>query len=359
MMLPRAACSRVRGPVGARIRARAPLAQHAHHALVQTQAHIDDRRPGVRHGSADIHPTAVIHPTAEVGAFCVVGARARVGPGTRLASHVVLGEDTVVGADCELHSFCVVGGPSQSKRHREPASPVDTRVVLGDGVVVREHVTVNRGSQSETRVGNGTHLLSSSHVGHDCVVGAHCVVSSGALLAGHVVVGDGATLGGASTVLQFVHIGRLCMVGGSSAVDCHVPPFSLVQGNRARLRGANLVGLRRHKIPREEIQHVLRALRFLFGTQSAGTEDWRLSGRPPTTLTDRARITRNLFHGKATLIHEIADFAIDSSERWGAREAALGFPRWASESEGPGGSSGSGNDLYRDIFTVSGSSSLQ
>lgn len=153
----------------------------------------------------------------------------------------------------------------------------DSRLELGAGVIVREFATVNGGSSGGgglTAIGDGCLLLTGCHVGHDCVLASGVVLSNLVQLAGHVHVGAFATIGGAATIRQHVNIGRLAMIGGASAVDRHVPPFTLAVGNRAKLRGLNLVGLRRRKTPRSEIAALRTALDIVFGLRHLRLEDF-------------------------------------------------------------------------------------
>ena len=154
----------------------------------------------------------------------------------------------------------MIGTESQDKKY----TGQPTHTSIGADCTVREFVTINRGTFGATSVGRNVHLLTSAHVGHDCTVGDDVVVSNGTCLAGHVSVGNGVILGGMCGVKQRVRIGSLAMIGGGSFVDNNVVPFGLVVGNRATLRGVNLIGLRRAKAPRREIQFLLSSQRYLY-----------------------------------------------------------------------------------------------
>jgi UDP-N-acetylglucosamine acyltransferase len=226
------------------------------------------RDPVATHASVLIHPLAVVHPDArlargvEIGPFCLVGAKARIGEGTKLLANVIVNSHTVIGRFNEIHPFAVIGGPSQDKKYRGEASYVR----VGDRNVIREYVTINRGTgeESETVVGDDNHLLASVHIAHNCRIGNRVVMSNVAQLAGHVTVGDGANIGGMVGVHQFVRIGRLTMVGGMSKVVKDIPPFMLVEGNPTAVYGLNTVGLKRNNISPEVMAELKEAHRILY-----------------------------------------------------------------------------------------------
>jgi UDP-N-acetylglucosamine acyltransferase len=217
----------------------------------------------------NIHPTAVIHEGAQVsksaivGPFCVVGEGVKIGRNCHIKSYVNIQGDTVISDGCMFFPFSSVGEIPQDKKY----DGEHTSLYVGENTVVRESVTINTGTEQGgglTRVGAGCLIMASTHVGHDCIIGDNVIVSNGSALAGHVRVDDHVIIGGLCGIRQHVHIGTRAMVGGGAVVDRHVLPYSLVTGNRAQLRGVNLVGLRRAGIPRETIQALLRTFRFLF-----------------------------------------------------------------------------------------------
>jgi len=213
-----------------------------------------------------IHRTAIVDGSAEVaddveiGAYAVVGAGVRLGPGTRLMSHVVLEGPLVLGRANVVHPFAVLGGAPQDKKHRDGTPGLE----VGDDNVFREHVTVHRGTAAPTRIGSSNLFMASSHVAHDVVIGDGCVLANAVQLAGHVVVGDLATFGGLSGVAQFVRIGEGAFVAAGSMVERNVPPFVIVQGDRARVRAINRVGLERRGASRETIAELERLFRALY-----------------------------------------------------------------------------------------------
>lgn len=220
------------------------------------------------HASVSIHPLAVVHPDArlgrgvEVGPFCLIGEKTRIGDGTKLFSNVIINGHTVVGRDNEIHPFAVIGGTSQDKKYRGEISYVR----IGDRNVIREYVTINRGTgaETETVIGDDNHLLTGVHIAHNCRIGNRVVMSNLASLAGHVLVGDNANIGGMVGVHQFVRIGRMAMIGGMSRVVKDIPPFMLVEGNPTSIYGLNTVGLKRVNMVAETVAELKEAYRILY-----------------------------------------------------------------------------------------------
>jgi UDP-N-acetylglucosamine acyltransferase len=213
------------------------------------------------HATAIIDARAEIADDVEIGPYAVVGAGVRIGARCRIAAHAVVMGPLAMGERNEVHPFAALGGPPQDKK----AGGGATRVDIGDDNVFREHVTVHRGTRdSATRVGSGTLFMVGAHVAHDVTIGSHCVIANGVQLAGHVVVEDYATFGGLAGVAQFVRIGESAFVAAGAMVERRVPPFCIVQGDRARVRAVNRVGLERRGVPRESIAEVERVFRAVF-----------------------------------------------------------------------------------------------
>ncbi|KDO34332.1 hypothetical protein SPRG_01467 [Saprolegnia parasitica CBS 223.65] len=217
---------------------------------------------------ATIHATAVVHPHArlgagvEIGPFCVIGPDVELLEHVVVKAHVVIDGRTRIGAHTVIHPFASIGGTPQDKKHVRGLSSLE----IGHSCIIREHVTINTGTNDgTTRVGDGCWILASSHIGHDSCVGNGVVLSNAVCLAGHVRIDDFAIVGGQVGIKQFVHIGSLAMIGGQSAVDGDVLPFGLAFGNRAKLTGINLVGLRRRNVPRLEIKRLLQTFRYMYG----------------------------------------------------------------------------------------------
>jgi UDP-N-acetylglucosamine acyltransferase len=215
-----------------------------------------------------LHPSAVVDPRAElagdvtVGPYAVVEAGAVLMDGCVLHAHAMVRGMTSLGRGCVVHPFAVVGGEPQAKRHTGGAG---TRVEAGEGNVFREHVTVHGGTEGRTtRIGDNNLFMVGTHVAHDVVLGSGCVFANGTQLAGHATVADGVTFGGLSGVTQFVRVGEGAFVAAMTACERDVPPFVVVQGNRARVRGVNVVGLRRRGVPEESLRALSRAVRKLW-----------------------------------------------------------------------------------------------
>lgn len=220
-------------------------------------------------GPPQVHPTAVVEPGCElgdgvrVGPYCCLSAESKVGDGTILANGVTLLGRVRIGRDNILHTGCVIGGEPQDISYR--GAP--TEVVIGDGNVIREGVTINRGSEKEegrTVLGSHNFLMAACHVAHDCQVQDHVTIANGTLLGGHVRVDSHASLSGAVAVHHFVRVGGWSFVAGISRVLQDVPPFMLAEGMPARPRCANLVALRRGGFAQFEIDAIVEAHRLLF-----------------------------------------------------------------------------------------------
>ncbi len=218
------------------------------------------------HERVRVHPSAVVDPRAvlgdgvSVGPYAIVEAGVTLGARCVLHAHAVVRGPAVLGEGCEVHPFAVVGGPPQSKKHTGGPSPV----ACGARNVFREHTTVHGGTEGRTTtLGDDNLLMVGAHVAHDVVLGSSCVLSNGVQLAGHVVVEDHVTFGGLSGVAQFVRVGEGAFVAAMSAVERDVPPFVVVQGNRAEVRGVNKVGLQRRGVPDASVHALAHAVRAL------------------------------------------------------------------------------------------------
>ena len=217
-----------------------------------------------------IHSTAIVHPKAsladdvEVGPFCLIGEHVTVGKGTRLLSHVTVDGWTEIGERNEVHPFASIGGPPQHLGYKgEP-----TKVIIGHDNILREYVTVNRGTVpggGVTTIGHHNFLMAYVHVAHDCYLGNHLIMANAATLAGHITIGDHAIIGGLVGIHQYVRVGTYVMIGGCSAVGRDVPPFMRAAGGyRAQLYGVNSIGLKRQGFSNERIAVLKRAYEMLF-----------------------------------------------------------------------------------------------
>ncbi len=217
----------------------------------------------------NIHPTAIIHPGAsiaddvEIGAYSVIGEHVSIGKGTRIASHVLVEGWTTIGERNQILSFSSIGTPPQDIGYRNE----ETSLIIGDDNVIRECATIHRATTKEdrkTEIGSGNFLMAYSHVAHDCKLGNNIIMANSVALGGHIAIGDCAILGGIVAVHQFVRIGAYSIIGGQSAVSQDIPPYVSAAGNRARLYGLNLVGLKRRGFGDETINTLKRAYKIIF-----------------------------------------------------------------------------------------------
>ena len=222
--------------------------------------------------------TNTIHKTAIVGEQVKLGKNVNIGPYAVIDGQVTLGDDVTIGAHCvieghttigngcQLFTGAVIGSPPQDRKHQKK-----DKVFLNIGAnnVFREYVTVNPGTiegGGETRIGDNNLFMACCHVAHDCNIGDDCVLANYVGLSGHVTIEDRAVIGGLSGVHQYARVGYLSMIGGCSKVNQDVPPFSLVDGNPATLRGLNIVGLKRADIPSANQRALHRAFKILFNS---------------------------------------------------------------------------------------------
>lgn len=226
---------------------------------------------------AQIHATAIVDRKAEidgdveVGPYCIVGRGVRIGRGSRLKSHVVVEGRTTLGQGNTIFPFASVGSMPQDLKYRgEPSE-----LIIGDGNTIREYVSLNPGTTGGgmvTRIGNDNLLMMYCHIAHDCILGNRNVIANGATLGGHVVIQDQVIVGGLVGIHQFVKIGSGAILGAGSMVSKDVPPFCNATGDRARLRGLNLEGLRRRGFDRPKIDTLKKAYRIIFQSKKKTSE---------------------------------------------------------------------------------------
>lgn len=226
---------------------------------------------------AFIHPTAIVESGAQladsvkIGPYCVVGGDVTLDEGVELVSHVVVAGHTRIGARSRVFPFASIGHQPQDLKYKGER----TSLVIGAQNIIREHVTMNPGTVGGgglTQVGDNGLFMASVHIAHDCKVGNNVVMANNATLGGHVDVRDFAFLGGLSAVHQFVRIGPHAMIGGMTGVEADVIPFGLVMGDRARLSGLNIVGLKRRGFSRDDIHNLRTAYRLLFAQEGTMAE---------------------------------------------------------------------------------------
>jgi UDP-N-acetylglucosamine acyltransferase len=254
---------------------------------------------------AKIHPSSVVEDGAIVGddviigPFCHVGPNVVLGDGVELKSHVAVAGLTEIGAGSRIYPFASVGhAPQDLKYHGE-----QSRLVIGRNVTIREQATLNPGTEGGgmlTSIGDNCLIMACAHVGHDCRVGSNVILVNNATLGGHVTVGDHAILGGVSAVHQWVRIGAHAMLGGLSGLENDLIPFGSALGDRARLGGLNLVGLKRRGFDREVIHKLRAAYRMLFSDEG--------------TLLERVEDVAQLF-GDEPAVMEIVEFIRAGGDR--------------------------------------------
>ena len=219
-------------------------------------------------GETEVHPSAVVEPGAQlgqgcqVGPFCHVGSDAKLGDGVILKSHVVISGDTEVGEDSTLFPFACIGEIPQDLKFRGEK----TRLVIGARNRIREHVTMNTGTEGGggiTRVGDDGLFMAGCHVAHDVQVGNRVIIVNNAALAGHCLIEDDVIIGGLSGVHQWVRIGQGAIIGAVTMVTNDVIPHGLVQAPRGELDGLNLVGLKRRGVARSDITALRAAFQML------------------------------------------------------------------------------------------------
>ena len=218
---------------------------------------------------AEIHATAVVDPAAQIasdvsiGPYCVVGPEVELDEGVMLRQHAVVEGRTRLGPGVQVYAFAAVGSPPQDLKYKGERSVLE----VGAQTIIREHCTLNPGTEGGggvTRVGANCLLMVGTHVAHDCQLGDGVVMANNATLGGHVTVGASAFLGGLCAIHQFARVGQGAMVGGMSGVEGDVIPYGMVMGNRARLTGINVVGLKRRGTGKPDLQRLRAAYHELF-----------------------------------------------------------------------------------------------
>lgn len=246
-----------------------------------------------------IHPTAIIHEDATIGAnvkigpYCVIGANVQLGDNCELLSHVCVDGYTEIGENTKIFPFASIGSAPQDLKYNGEK----TRLIIGKNNKIREHVTMNPGTETGggiTRVGDNCLFMMSAHVAHDCIIGNNVIMANNATLGGHVEVGNFVVVGGMSAVHQFVRIGSYAIIGGFSGVENDVIPYGRVKGERAYLAGLNLIGLERQGFTKDNIRVLQKAFNQLFADND--------------TLDQRIESVEKDFDGHET-VAKIVEFA--------------------------------------------------
>lgn len=223
------------------------------------------------HETAVIYDKAIIGENVSVGPYCIVGPDAELGDGVVLEAHVVVNGHTKIGANTKIFPYASIGSPPQDMKYKGEPS----KLIIGCNNLIREYVTMNPGTEGGgmvTEIGNNCLFMVGSHVAHDCRIGDHVVLVNNATLGGHVTLDEWVIIGGLSAVHQFARVGRHAMVGGMTGVEHDVIPYGSVTGNRARLQGLNIVGLKRRGFEREQIHELRNAYRLLFAPEGTMVE---------------------------------------------------------------------------------------
>ncbi|THF59973.1 acyl-ACP--UDP-N-acetylglucosamine O-acyltransferase [Ollibium composti] len=216
-----------------------------------------------------IHPSSVIEPGARIGSgvrigpFCHVSADAVIGDRVELIGHVSVLNATTIGEGSKVYPMATLGAPPQNNKHTGGR----TTLIIGANCTIREGVTMHVGtdtSRGETIVGDNGNFLAYTHIAHDCVVGRNATFANGATLGGHCEIGDNVNIGGLTAVHQFVRVGDNAFLAGCSAIVGDVIPYGLASGNRAKLRGFNIIGLKRSGMPHSELHAMRRAYKMIF-----------------------------------------------------------------------------------------------
>jgi UDP-N-acetylglucosamine acyltransferase len=250
------------------------------------------------HSSAVIEPGARIGPGCEIGPFCWIGARVELAQNVVCSSHVVIRGHTKIGADTRIFSFAVIGEIPQDLKFKGEVS----QLVIGNGNIIREHVTINLGTAgggAVTSIGDDCLLMAGCHIAHDARLGNRVIIVNSAAIAGHVVIEDDVIVGGLCGVHQFVRLGRGAIIGAVTMVTHDVIPHGLVQASRGELDGLNLVGLKRRGVDRADITALRAAFQMLAQGEGAFQDRAKRLGEE----TDSA------------YVQEIVDFILGDSGR--------------------------------------------
>ncbi|GBC60061.1 acyl-[acyl-carrier-protein]--UDP-N-acetylglucosa mine O-acyltransferase [Desulfonema ishimotonii] len=216
-----------------------------------------------------IDPTAIISPRAEIdsdvtiGPYSIIRENVVIGAGTHIGPHVTIDPFVTIGPDCQIFQFASIGAAPQAIKFEGE----ETYVKIGRNTVIREFVTINRGTAfggGITEVGEENFLMAYCHIAHDCKTGSQVILANNATLAGHIILEDAVTVGGLVAIHQFVRVGKYAYIGGKSAVVKDIPPYVIAAGDRARLHGLNTVGLKRRGVSQSAVSALKKAYRIVF-----------------------------------------------------------------------------------------------
>ncbi len=211
---------------------------------------------------AVIEDGAIIGENVEIGAFAVIGSEVELDDGVKVYEGAQVKGKTTVGKNSQIHSYAVVGNIPQDVSYKGEIG----ELIIGENNIIREFATINLPTlkqDKKTIIGDNNYIMAYCHIAHDCVLGNNIILANNATLAGHVEIGDFTVVGGLTPIHQFVKIGESVMVGGASAVSQDIPPYCLAEGNRAKVKGLNLVGLRR-RFDRSDVDALRSAYNKIF-----------------------------------------------------------------------------------------------
>ena len=222
------------------------------------------------HPTAVIHPLANLHPTVQIGPYAIIGENVKIGADTSIGAHVVIEGPTEIGVGNRIFAGAIIGSEPQDLKYKGGESWVK----IGNYNQIREYVTINRatGEDEVTQLGDHNLLMAYAHVAHNCIIENEVIIANSVALAGHIHIESKARISGVLGVHQFVHIGSLAMVGGMSRIERDVPPFAIVEGNPARVRSLNLIGLQRSGLSEEDLSQLKKAFRLIYRSEMSFTE---------------------------------------------------------------------------------------
>ena len=215
------------------------------------------------HKSSIVHKKAKISPYVEIGPFCSIGENVNIEEKCKLHSHINIQGDVTIGANTEIFPFASIGTVPQDLKYKGE----ETKVKIGSSCKIREYVTINKGTKgggSVTMIGNNCLMMIGTHIAHDCIIGNNVIFANHSTLAGHVILKDNVVVGALSAIHQFSKVGEGAMIGGMSGVTADVVPYSTVVGNRAKLSGLNILGLKRRNIKKNEISELRKVYKYIF-----------------------------------------------------------------------------------------------
>ncbi len=217
------------------------------------------------HSTAIIHPDANVSESVKVGPYCVIGKDVKIGKNCRLHNHVVIDGHVIIGDETQIFSFASIGSEPQDLKFKGEK----TQIVIGENCKIREYCTINPGTVGGggiTKVGNNCLLMVGTHVAHDCLISENVIFANHSTLAGHVNIERNVVVGALSAIHQFTRVGEGSMIGGMSGITGDVPPFCTAIGNRAKLNGLNIVGLKRNEVSKTEISELRKVYNYVFGS---------------------------------------------------------------------------------------------